>query len=236
MSQADLPFLGSRIVVNGTSALAVEIASYFTAAGASVVDAVSDSRRENGEAVSVDIATPAGVNAFAEQALRRLGDIDVIVNVASPNGSAAARYSELTDEDVRRDINTTFMSALRLDRALTPGMIERQVGVIVHVTSGESGTAGQKALTLTPMEAALASYSKSLAKHLGPYGIRVNVVIAGMLESTPTEEGAASIPLGRNGELHEVAELVAFLASSKASYITGAQYIIDGGQHRAIQI
>ena len=131
MLETDRAFVESRVVVNGPDALGADIARHFATAGANVVFAgpTTVDLPAPVQVVPTDLSTQVGVNAFAERALELLGDVDVIINCASIQRTASS-FFEMTDEDVRRDINTRFMSAVRLDRALIPTMIGRGGGLL----------------------------------------------------------------------------------------------------------
>jgi NAD(P)-dependent dehydrogenase (short-subunit alcohol dehydrogenase family) len=171
--------------------------------------------------------------------------------LAKPGGVLAFSDSEWWDA-----LEMNLLSAVRLDRALLPGMISQRSGVIVHVSSLQARRPTAASAPYAAAKAALTNYSKGLASEVGPHGIRVNAVTPGFIETsganerieriaeqTGTDRSTAiehlikeigGVPVGRPGRAEEVAELVYFLVSSSASYITGSDYVIDGGNNKVL--
>jgi len=184
--------------------------------------------------------------------LEKFGRIDIIVNNAGANLSKGGSFSSLSDEDWDSDFQLNLMSAVRVNKALLPIMIEQKNGVIINIsTYAARQPIWEMTMTYSAAKAALNAYTKALANEVGPKGIRVNAVSPGvvktpmMMEFIKNIAGSSNIsvdeafksvlsrvgevPLGRMAEPEEIANLVAFLASPKAAYITGANYLVDGG-------
>jgi NAD(P)-dependent dehydrogenase (short-subunit alcohol dehydrogenase family) len=201
--------------------------------------------------VAADVATADGVAVLAARALDLLGGIDILVSNAGSQTHRPEGILGFSDEDWQRDLDTNLLSAVRLDRALLPAMIAQgSGGSIVHVGSNAARMPRPASLPYTAAKAALTAYSKGLAIQAGPHGIRVNMVLPGLIRtealdarmasaadqagSTPEAmlEGtiaALGIPLERAGTADEVARLITFLVSPDAAYLTGSQFTVDGG-------
>jgi NAD(P)-dependent dehydrogenase (short-subunit alcohol dehydrogenase family) len=206
--------------------------------------------------ILADLTSPEGADFVADQAIEILGGLDVVVHCVGASFARPGGALALTDDDWMQALNTNLLSAVRLDRAILPGMVEQRSGAIVHVSSLQWKRPHESSPAYGPAKAALRSYSKVLASEFGPMGIRVNTVTPGYI-ATPlaaaritqimnqsgishAEAEAAllatigGVPLGRPGTAAEVAQLVAFLVSDAAAYITGSEFVIDGGNNRVL--
>ena len=189
---------------------------------------------------------------MARAVMSDLGSPDIIVHVVGGSAAPGGGFAALTDDDWQRELDLNLYPAVRLDRALLPGMLARGAGVIIHVTSIQRQLPLPASTTAyAAAKAALSTYSKSLAKEVAPKGVRVVRVSPGWVETkasvalaerlaldagTDYEGGKqiimdslGGIPLGRPSTPREVADLIAFLASPRAASITGTEYVIDGG-------
>ena len=186
-------------------------------------------------AVRCDVSDSGQLRAAAAQVLERTGVIDVLV--CNAGISVEGLIQDLTDEEWSRLSGVNLTGAVNCVRAVVPGMISQKSGSIVLMSSmwGRSGASCEAAYSAT--KAALIGLGQGLAKELGPSGIRVNMVCPGVIDTDMNrgrspedrEEIFADTPLGRAGKPEEVAELVYFLTSDKAAFITGQTIGIDGG-------
>ena len=182
-----------------------------------------------------DVADTAGVKAVSEAILDRFGRVDVLVNNA---GIAQIRmFTDTTEEDWDRMMDVNVKGLYNTCSAFLPQMISRKKGRIINLSSmwGISGASCEVAYSAS--KAAVIGFTKALAREVGPSGITVNCVAPGVidtemnagLDEETREELRSEIPLDRIGNPSDVAGMVSFLASEKASYITGQIIGIDGG-------
>lgn len=168
---------------------------------------------------------------------KEVGTIDTLVNNAGITRDG--RLAKMKREDWYDVINTNLNSVFNCTRQVVDGMIERNFGRIINISSvnGQRGQFGQT--NYSAAKAGMHGFTKSLAMEVAKYGITVNTISPGyigtdMVMAVPEKvlnQIIAQVPMGRLGGTHEVAHLVSFLASEETSFITGANYSINGGQH-----
>jgi 3-oxoacyl-[acyl-carrier protein] reductase len=191
-------------------------------------------------ACRADVSSAADIEALVSATVDRFGGVDILVNNAGT--SAAASLEALDDAAWQKDIDLKLMAAVRLCRRVVPIMRERGGGSIVNATIVGGKAPAARSLPTSVTRAAGINLTKSLANEYAGANIRVNTVCIGLLKSAQWErragnrpvaeiyaEMAARVPLGRIGEAEEYADLVAFLVSARAAYITGTAINLDGG-------
>jgi len=184
-----------------------------------------------------DVASSAVVASLVERVLERFGRLDVLVNNAA--AAYSTRFEQISEEEWRRALDVNLTAAFLCIQAALPAMKANRYGRVVNLSS----TAGKSVSTLggahyTASKAGLLGLTRAAAKELGPFGITVNAVCPGLIDTELTREHATpeelaaharSFPVQRLGTAAEVADLIAFLASEEAGYITGASVDINGG-------
>ncbi len=232
-----LGIAGRRAVVTGAgSGIGRASAQALAAAGAEVigVDRDPSALADTGLAAeSCDISVEADVLALAE----RVGPCDIVVNAAGIIRPGALSEVELADWNALIAVNLT--GYLLTSRAFAIGMRGRGGGALVHVASISGAHPQANSGAYSASKAALIVMSQQLALELGAQGIRSNTVSPGMVRTPMTEQyyavpgvterRGAAVPLGRVADPFDIADVVAFLASDRARYVTGADIVVDGG-------
>ena len=188
-----------------------------------------------------DVTQAPDVEAFVAEAVRAFGGVDILVNNAGT--SSAAAFEAVDDETWRYDIELKLIGAIRFCRLVIPLMKARGGGAIVNVTTVGGKAPAARSLPTSVTRAAGINLTKALANEYAADGIRVNTVALGIVKSAQWERRASGdldafyrdvakqrrIPVGRVGEASEFADLVAFLVSERARFITGTAVNFDGG-------
>ncbi|HEX8855411.1 MAG TPA: SDR family NAD(P)-dependent oxidoreductase [Thermoleophilaceae bacterium] len=185
-----------------------------------------------------DLRYPDAVDQMLNDVERRLGEIDVLVNNAgmtTVNEEMKSKpFTELGEGAFERELAITLLTTYYVTRGVTPGMVQRRYGRIVNVSSVTGSHVSYPAQApYSAAKAGVDGLTRALAVDLGPSGITVNSVAPGWIATaslSPMERRAGQhTPLGRAGTPDEVGELIAWLASDAASYVTGQSIVIDGG-------
>lgn len=251
----ELKLAGLRVLVTaGTKGIGRAVVEHFRELGATVLTTAraQPDFLPNEAFITADLTTLAGCTAVAQTVKERLGGVDVLVHVLGGSSAAAGGFAALDEATWHKELDLNLFPAVRLDRALLPGMLAQGAGVIIHVTSIQQRLPLPESTTAyAAAKAALSTYSKSLSKEVSPKGVRVVRVAPGWVETeaavtfvervanqagTDYEGGKqiimnslGGIPIGRPSKPSEVANLIAFLASPLAATITGTEFVIDGG-------
>ncbi len=235
------------IVTGATSGIGMATAFRFAEQGARVAavgrkkEILSKVQRQNIRTYSVDLTNEKETSTFAGRALEDFGGVDILVNAAGIIANGTIENTSLADYDLMMNINVR--SVFQLTQLVLPSIIERK-GNIVNVSSVTGLRAFPNVFAYCVSKAAVDQLTRCAALELAPKGVRVNAVNPGVvrtnlhLNSGMNEDNYAAFvdrsktthPLGRIGQPEEIADLILFLASSKAGWITGTTYSIDGGR------
>ena len=214
-------------------------------------DAAHDIAQASGRRVlpiQADLSQADDARLFVATAARSLGRLDIVVNNAG--GPGAHRFDGAGDEVWQADLDVKLFGAIRCSRAALP-YLRRAGGSIINITSTGGREPSRASVPTSVTRAAGIALTKAMSKEYADAGVRVNTVMLGSIRSAQWERrweatgrhgtlddfyerAGVGIPLGRVGSPEEVADLVAFLVSPRAAYITGAAIAIDGGLSNAI--
>lgn len=246
MSKGRLQDFGA-VVTGGASGIGEAIARRFVAEGARVL--VVDTNDEAGQTLAtelcgitfaaLDVGEPSNCNAMIEQAVALFGRLDVVVNNAF--WVRANRIHKLSDEGWQRTIRVTQDAVFYGTRAAFGVMLQNGSGSIIN-TASISGLGGDDGMSAyNAAKAAVVNFTRTAALEGARHGVRVNCVCPGLIETPAVERAylrdpdvrnriSQRVPLGRLGKPKDIANVVCFLASPEADYVTGAAYVVDGGQ------
>jgi NAD(P)-dependent dehydrogenase (short-subunit alcohol dehydrogenase family) len=243
------------LVTGGTRGAGKAIAERLHAAGATVIITARNKPEHNDRGlyfISADLSQSKGINKIVREILEKFGKLDILINNLGGSETPGGGFAALTEEDWETTIRTNLLAPVNLDRGFLPQMLERGNGVIIHIASIQGRLPlHDSTLPYAAAKAGLINYSKGLSKEVAPKGVRVLTVSPGwiMTESSvrlmeriskssnitidearqSVMDALGGIPMGRPAQPEEVAELVGFLASPRAGYLTGTEFVIDGG-------
>ncbi|MCR5863212.1 SDR family oxidoreductase [Flavobacterium sp. J372] len=248
------------LVTGGTKGAGRAMAERLLQAGATVIITARNApEKENDKLhfIAADLSTAEGSQKVVSEVLSTYGRLDILVNNLGSSSTPAGGFSVLSDEDWISTLHANLLAPVRLDRGFLPQMIERKEGVIIHIASIQGKLPlYESTLPYAAAKAGLRNYSKSLSNEVTPKGLRVLTVSPGWINTSASDawlgelarnsnstveeaqqgvmDALGGIPYGRPAKPEEVAELVGFLVSPRANYLTGTEFVIDGGTVRTV--
>ncbi|MDY0989444.1 3-oxoacyl-[acyl-carrier-protein] reductase FabG [Flavobacterium sp. ACN2] len=243
------------LVTGGTKGTGMAIAERLLQAGATVIITARNApEKENTKLhfIASDLSKAEGTQKVVSEILSTYGRLDILVNNLGSSTTPAGGFSALTDDDWVSTLEANLLAPVRLDRGFIPQMIDQKQGVIIHIASIQGKLPlYDSTLPYAAAKAGLINYSKGLSKEVSSKGVRVLTVSPGWINTGATKaflgeiarnanstveeaqqsvmDALGGIPYGRPAEPEEVAELVGFLVSPRAKYLTGTEFVIDGG-------
>jgi dehydrogenase/reductase SDR family member 4 len=245
-----VPLLSDKaaLVTGASRGIGKAIAEAFAREGAAVVicgrqqeslDRVASEIPGKVLPIACHVGRTEDLQHLVRSSLTQLGKIDILVNNAATN-IAQQPVFQVTETQFDKMVEINLKSAFRLIQAIAPGMCERGQGSIINIASISGLRPQEQGMLYSMTKAALIMMTKSYAQELGPRGVRVNAIAPGLIETAlseyywKNETRFANIvgkqPLRHLGQPAEVAEMAVFLASDRASFITGQTIAIDGGR------
>jgi NAD(P)-dependent dehydrogenase (short-subunit alcohol dehydrogenase family) len=243
------------LVTGGTKGAGEAIAERLQKAGATVIITARnapDKPNEKMYFIPADLSKPEGTQKVLDEVLSKFNRLDILINSLGGSETPGGGFAVLTDPDWEETIQTNLLAPVRLDRGFLPQMIDRKDGVIIHIASIQARLPlYDSTLPYAAAKAGLLNYSKSLSNEVSPKGVRVLTVSPGWIRTTAADrmmerisessnitieqaiqsvmDALGGIPMGRPANPEEIAELVGFLVSPRANYLTGTEFVIDGG-------
>lgn len=256
----DLQLAGKSAIVTGASkGIGFAIAQALAEEGMRVVAGARNSTEDLRQLaerlpvhfIPVDLSTPDGPARFIEEAMSTLIDLALLINNVGAAHPRLGGFHSISDDQWYDALNINFLAAVRTTRAALPHLLSRGAGAIVTICSVNAVLPDPLVIDYSAAKAALANFSKSLSKEVGPHGIRVNTIspgpvttdlwlgkdgvaqmVAGATGGEPdniARQAAAGTVTGRFTHPQEVADLALLLASDRTGNVTGADFVIDGG-------
>ena len=224
------------LITGGNRGIGLSIARSFVALGDTVVvTSRSGEPIEGLNVVQCDVSDTASVDEAFDFIEANFGPVEVAI--ANAGITRDGLIMRMSDDDINDVLNTNLVGALRVARRATRAMMKARTGRIVFISSvvGLMGSAGQ--VNYSASKAGLVGAARSLARELGPRGITCNVIAPGFVDTDMTanlpeerkKDIVMNVPLGRYASPQEVADVVTFISSTQAGYISGAVIPVDGG-------
>ena len=243
------------LVTGGTKGTGKAIAERLLQAGAIVIITARNAPAISNPGlhfIPSDLSRAGDAQKLVSEVLSTYGAPDILVNNLGSSVTPAGGFAALTDEDWESTLQANLLAPVRLDRGFLPQMIQQGSGVIIHIASIQGKLPlYDSTLPYAAAKAALINYSKSLSNEVTPKGVRVLTVSPGWINTDNVKEwldtiaqnsnistdearqsvmnALGGIPFGRPAQPEEVADLVGFLVSPRAGYLTGTNFVIDGG-------
>jgi len=245
----DLQLSGrTAVVCGGSEGIGLGIAEALAEEGANLVlfarrpDVVErEAERLGAIAVAGDVGVADDLERLVQTAVDAHGGIDIVVN--NSGGPPRTTALEMNDENTLKAVNLLLVSAVRLTSLSLPYLEQSKAGRIINVTSSTVREPVDNLALSNAIRPGVVGWAKTLARELGPKGITVNSLAPGRIDTArvrevypdgPTEADLAAIPLRRLGTPREIGDLVAFLCSDRAAYISGTLIPVDGGLLRSL--